>query len=320
MYFATGWIDFVSALAMIVVLTIAYGNMRRWLYSKQTGQMLLGVVFGGVAFVQMHMPLQPMDGLIIDLRNVPLVLCGAFLGWRAGLICLVIAVGTRYEIGGIGMYAGILAMFVALGAGALWARFTNSIARRRPGHMVLLSLLASSHLGAAIILPEPAQSWFISNAALPILLLNVFSITIAASLLDLEQRKIAHEDRHAASRPVLALNADQVLNEAQLQSGIRRLVSVYSSEFSGNISKAMSVDTGLIPRCIGEPVDCAAQAAASRLASNPSQVTLKRAQSCVNERLVRETTEPARQTGQQMQPNLDGLFGRAAFLMAPKSA
>ena len=100
-YSATTWLDFSSALAMIVVLTIAFGHVSRWVHSRARAQLLLGVAFGGVAWVQMHMPLEPMAGLIIDLRNVPIVLCGAFLGWRAGLICLVIAMATRYDIGGL---------------------------------------------------------------------------------------------------------------------------------------------------------------------------------------------------------------------------
>ncbi|WP_375267454.1 LytS/YhcK type 5TM receptor domain-containing protein, partial [Planktotalea sp.] len=71
--------------------------------SQYYAGLLMGLAFGGVAWVQMNMPLEPMEGLILDLRNVPLALCAAFLGWRASLICFLIAAGTRLQIGGIGM-------------------------------------------------------------------------------------------------------------------------------------------------------------------------------------------------------------------------
>ena len=86
-YTASIWFDFAGSLAIIFALTIAYGHVQRWFVSKEQGRMLLGFAFGVVAWLQMNMPLEPMEGLIIDLRNVPLVLCGAFLGWRASLIC-----------------------------------------------------------------------------------------------------------------------------------------------------------------------------------------------------------------------------------------
>lgn len=196
---ATVWLDFAGSLAIVFVLALIYAQVQRLFYSQQHGKMLLGLAFGGVAWLQMNLPIEPMEGLIIDLRNIPLVLCGAFLGWRGSLLCFAIAASTRIGIGGIGMMSGLLGMMIALSVGGAWAHVTRSLPKRSLRHMILLSMLGSLHLSAAMILPDAARTWFYLNASLPIALLNLVSITLAASLLDAEQRKIERENRLAAS-------------------------------------------------------------------------------------------------------------------------
>lgn len=193
------WFYFAGSLAIIFVLTMAYGHAQRWSFAREQGRMLLGFAFGMVAWLQMNMPLEPMEGLIIDLCNSPLVLCGAFLGWRASLICFGVAAATRFGIGGIGMWSGILAMRISVSVGALWAYLTRSLSERKMKHMVLLSLMAPLNLSAAFILIEPAKTWFLTNASLPIAVINLVSISIAARLLDAEERKVSRENRLAAS-------------------------------------------------------------------------------------------------------------------------
>jgi hypothetical protein len=199
LYFATTWFDLVGSLALIFVLSMAYGHIQRLFLSRYYAEILMGVAFGGVAWLQMNMPLEPMDGLIIDLRNVPLALCAAFLGWRASLICFLIAAGTRFHIGGIGLPSAILAMLIVWAVAALWEKVTRSFPERRLHHMFLLSLLISAHLNAAWILPEEARNWFLTNASLLFTILNAISITLGGYLLNVEEQRIAKEGRIAAS-------------------------------------------------------------------------------------------------------------------------
>lgn len=109
---ATVWFDLIGSLSLIFVLSMTYGHIQRLFLSQYYAEFLMGLAFGGVAWVQMNMPLEPVEGLIFDLRNVPLALCAAFLGWRASLICFLIAAGTRFQIGGIGLPSAILAMLI----------------------------------------------------------------------------------------------------------------------------------------------------------------------------------------------------------------
>ena len=196
---ATILLDVSGSLAIIVVLTLVYGQVQRMHFTLQRGQMLLGIAFGGVAWLQMHLPFDPTKTLAVDLRNIPLVLCGAFLGWRASLLCLAIAGLTRIAIGGIGVAPGLLGLIIAVSVGGAWAFATRNIAKRGLSHMLLLSILGSLHLAAGLAIPEPARSWFFSNAALPIAMLNLVTITLTAWLLDAEQRKILSETRLEAA-------------------------------------------------------------------------------------------------------------------------
>lgn len=199
---ATLWMDFCAAMALIAVLAMVYGALARSMMRQAYADALLGLAFGAVAFLQMNMPLEPMEGLIIDMRNVPLVVCAAFFGWRACLLCLLIAASTRYSIGGIGMWSGLLAMCVAIAVGACWARATRALPSRGMLHAAALGVVANLHLTAAFILPEAAQHWFLSNAALPIAMINLIAIPSAALLLEAERLKIRRAGRLAAAASV----------------------------------------------------------------------------------------------------------------------
>jgi hypothetical protein len=198
-YSSSVWFDFTGSLALIVVLTGAYGYVKRRLFTHQQSQMLLGLAFGGVACLQMNMPIEPVEGLILDLRNVPMVLCGAFLGMRAALLCFAMAVMTRYGIGGLGMWAGLMGLTISLLVGAAWAWLTRSDSSRRFTHLVVLAIASSGHLGAGFVLPDATQAWFFANAAIPLGVMNFASILIAAYMLDQEQGKITRENRLAAA-------------------------------------------------------------------------------------------------------------------------
>ena len=101
---------------------------------------LLGILFGVVAVMQMNAPFEPIPGLIIDMRNVPMVLAGAFLGARGMLLCMVLAIAARLQIGGIGALAGVASILIAGAAGAFW----NAATARRIWMEISRCLLETS--------------------------------------------------------------------------------------------------------------------------------------------------------------------------------
>nr|WP_255569770.1 LytS/YhcK type 5TM receptor domain-containing protein [Actibacterium sp. 188UL27-1] len=159
----------------------------------------MGLIFGLAAVVQMYRPFEPTDGLIIDLRNIPIALAGAFLSGRAVLICVAVAVTVRLQIGGMGMWAGIAGLTVAASMGVIWAKFTKNMPTRQYPQMIALAVLASTHLLAGLVLPDDARLWFFAQAALPIFAVNVAIIPIISILLEGERRKFQEECRLKAS-------------------------------------------------------------------------------------------------------------------------
>ncbi|QBF31380.1 LytS/YhcK type 5TM receptor domain-containing protein [Thalassococcus sp. S3] len=214
-------LDLTASLGLIVILGYAYAQLRRGLRFPRVSQAFLGLSFGIGAVFQMYRPFEPIEGLIIDLRNIPIALAGAFLGWQAALVCLGVAAAARLGIGGVGMWAGVLGMTIAMSMGLTWAHITRQIDRRSASHMVLLAGLASAHLLGATILPEVSRTWFFSEAALPILLLNMLTIPIVSGVLELERMKFEDEKRLRASISVDPDSGLMTPKTFQRECGIR---------------------------------------------------------------------------------------------------
>ncbi len=197
--------EVIGSLAVVAMLSSVFGVIRSRL-PEARAQIVMGIAFGLVAMFQMNAPLQMMPGVIVDMRNVPVALAGAFLGWRAALVCLVMAASMRGYIGGIGMPSGIVAMIIACLAGQLWNRWTMRHTRRGIAALLMLSGMASTHLVAAVLMPWDACVAFLSTLALPMAALNILSIPIAATFLEHERvraladrRKVAERERHPIS-------------------------------------------------------------------------------------------------------------------------
>lgn len=192
-------IEIAATLALTALLAESYGVVRRRLVGRALAPVVLGVLFGLMALVEMFNPLEPFDGLIIDLRNIPIALAGAFLGWRGLLPCLAIAMATRLGLGGAGMESGLLGMVIAGLAGIIWAHRLKTHDVRNFGGLVLLGLMMSSHLFAGLILPHEMAVWFFTTAAAPILAINLIAIPLIGFLLERENYRIRRENRLAAS-------------------------------------------------------------------------------------------------------------------------
>lgn len=192
-------VDVIVAIAVSALLGEAYGSVRRHFSGKAMAPFALGALFGLIAIVQMYRPIEPFDGLLIDLRNIPIALAGAFLGWRGLLPCLVMAAGARLGMGGLGAGAGVLGMVLAGGAGVLWERRMAHIDERNLAMLLMLAVAMSAHLLAGLVLPQEMSVWFFTTAALPLFMLNLVAIPLIGSVLERENRRIQREHRMAAA-------------------------------------------------------------------------------------------------------------------------
>lgn len=193
-------LHFAGSLALLASLIVLFAALRPHLPGRVQSRPLLGLLFGGVAILQMNMPFSPVDGLIVDMRNVPVALAGAFLGMRGLVICLSLAIAARLQIGGVGMSAGVAAMILAGGAGLAWHAMTAHLARGA-GTAVALALMMSGHIAGVLLLPADLALWFLAEAGPVVLGLNLVAVPPLALLLEGErQRMIAEASSRARLR------------------------------------------------------------------------------------------------------------------------
>lgn len=143
-----------SALVIVAMLAWCYGAIHRRTEGRRFGPVLLGAVFGLVAAIQMHMPIEAVDGLTFDLRVVPVVLAGAFLGSEGLAVCLVLAAASRVQIGGLEMVEGLVSILIAGIAGLVWSGWTSSRRRRGILHFAALGGLTCLSLVVVFLLPR----------------------------------------------------------------------------------------------------------------------------------------------------------------------
>ncbi|MFZ7092283.1 LytS/YhcK type 5TM receptor domain-containing protein [Primorskyibacter sp. 2E233] len=158
-------VEFAAPIGLLCILIVGFGEVRRLLISQAQAQYIMGTIFGAIAVLEMEMPISPFEGVIIDLRNVPIVLAGAFLGWRGLAICLAMAMVTRLHIGGIGATAGIFGMLIAGYVGAIWAEVTKSPSNRGFWPLLALGALTPLSFLAVLFLPMEIAFWFFKHAA-----------------------------------------------------------------------------------------------------------------------------------------------------------
>ena len=177
-------LDYFSTAAILSLLAWSYRFVRRSMRTEASTQVVLGVFFGAITFLQMHAPLQPVPGLIMDLRAVPIALAGGFLGWRGLVPCLTIAVATRASVGGVGAEAGILAILIIGVVAFAWGETMRARgAEGSPKSLAILGLAAGLDTLAVGVLP-PEMALLVVRDILPWLLpLEVVGIVGVGMLL-----------------------------------------------------------------------------------------------------------------------------------------
>jgi PAS domain S-box-containing protein len=104
---------FLKNLALLIVL--AYGLSLVW-SARIAGpsllrQCLCGVIFSVATVACMNMPLEPQPGLLLDQRGLILLFAASFGGPWAAILAGGVTGAYRIHLGGIGMWAGLGALF-----------------------------------------------------------------------------------------------------------------------------------------------------------------------------------------------------------------
>jgi len=176
-------VSLLAAIALIVQATFLVESARSWGQRHRLGDVPAGVLLGVISVAQMFHPLEPIDGVIIDLRLIPLFLAAAFLSRPATLIALAMAGAMRIGIGGTGMASGVLSIGCAGIIGTFWAWLQPRLKMTRPISLILLGQMAAFSLASAAVLPGDIRAWFFAVAAPPLALAYMTLVPILAYIL-----------------------------------------------------------------------------------------------------------------------------------------
>jgi diguanylate cyclase len=185
--------EFLESIAVIALLAIAYGMAHRFLPRPPLAAIVLGAAFGLAAVFAMFDPLTVMPGVIVDMRSVPAVLAGGFLGPVGAGLALAISASARIWIGGIGVVSGVAGLCFAVAGGLLWARLTGDTERRGVRAVAGLGLLASTGLCGMLFLPAEII-WPVLSTAAPIVApLNLLGVLLTGLVMERERLALSRE-------------------------------------------------------------------------------------------------------------------------------
>lgn len=176
-------VSLLAAIALIVQAAFLVESARAWGQRRNLGDIPAGVLLGVIAVAQMFHPLEPIDGVIIDLRLIPLFLCAAFLSVPSTLIAVAMAAAMRIGIGGVGMESGLMAIILAGVIGQSWAALQKRYQLARAASLILLGQMCSLSLVSAFLLPPDIRTWFLSVAGLPLALAYMTLVPTLAFIL-----------------------------------------------------------------------------------------------------------------------------------------
>ena len=113
-------INLINNIAFLVAL-VAIGLivLKRFHHDALNRQVLLGLLFGGVALLGMLNPVTFAPGLIFDGRSIVLSVAGVVGGVGAAAIAAGMAAIYRYQLGGIGATVGVMVVLVSAVLGVL---------------------------------------------------------------------------------------------------------------------------------------------------------------------------------------------------------
>lgn len=228
-----------STIALMCLLAVAYGTVARhsrpWLFPW-----IMGVLFGMAAVMALYDPIPIRDGVQADLRSVPIVLAGAYLGWRGVAAAASLAIAMRLGIGGAGMVVGCATIVLNALAGIVWAwlarRLDEKGSRRGLRAMVGLAALSSTHLLPTLLLPSDLVWRFVTTVWPVILPLHVLGVLVVGSVLERERMLLNQERRltKAADRDPLT----GLLNRRGFEAAMERA----RPEFTGSAFLLLDLD------------------------------------------------------------------------------
>ena len=189
--------DLISNVALLLALSILYSFLTRiWKQGEMPGQILTGILFGGVAVAGMILPFRYGPGLIFDGRSIVVSMAGLFGGPVTAVISTLIAGGYRLGLGGTGAFTGFLVILTSavLGVGYHYLRLKNPDIIKTHYLLVFGVIVHISMLLCMLTLPWTVALEVLDRISISVMLIFPFgTVFLGALLADQEKRNYAQE-------------------------------------------------------------------------------------------------------------------------------
>lgn len=187
--------DLIGTIAIMALLSVAYGAVMRAFKRRWLSHSILGTLFGAVAVFAVYSPFRIAEGVLVDLRSVPVVLAGAFLGPEGAAAAVMMTISARVAAGGVGTMAGLVSILLSGAVGLAWSSLRLRMALRFWSGLPLLAALSCSVFLAGVLLPAEPRRQFLFEVIPLVAPLHALGILVVGSLLQRERRFLEGERR-----------------------------------------------------------------------------------------------------------------------------
>lgn len=178
------------ALSVLQVFIGRLANKYRF-----TEKVLSGILFGGICVIGMMLPIETSPGVIFDPRSVILSMAGLFGGPIVAVIAAAFATAYRLFIGGDGVYAGLLVIFVCTGLGLAY-RYSVYRGWTKINIMQLLLFGVLLHVAQILtfnVLPSELLEKVMATVAIPLIIAFAPATALLGMLLQDTQNRFKTE-------------------------------------------------------------------------------------------------------------------------------
>jgi len=180
---------------MLALAAIAYGVFVARI-GGTAGDLLLGVLFGCGAVLSMTAPVELMPGIFVDSRATMVILSSFFGGPLAALLSAAITIAYRIYMGGQGVLAGSLALFIAMAIGLAGHYLFHADAYKvRKRHIFLLAAVSPLTMLSLLVLPSELALQILATSALPVVAVRIIGVVFLGLVMVGEQNRSRAEAR-----------------------------------------------------------------------------------------------------------------------------
>lgn len=180
-------VAYIHSFGVAALLAVVYGLSLRSNTNPLAMKLSLGLLFGAAAAIAMHDPITVTDGVFVDPRNLFISLAAAFLGPLSALVTVAVAAYARFQLGGVGVLAGLISMAISAAVGLAW-RYAMRGRRTGVRSFCVLGAMISLFLLGTLALPREAMVDLLVNSGPYIVVFNLAGAAMFGALFERERK------------------------------------------------------------------------------------------------------------------------------------